>query len=43
MGIEEFILDRERRVGMKKGKEIMDYENKLLFTKSLLTQTDLSE
>jgi hypothetical protein len=42
MGIEEFILDRERRVGMKKGVEITSYEKDFAFTKSLLEQTDFS-
>ena len=43
MGIEEFILDRERRVGMKKAREETTYEKDVAFTKSLLTQTDFSE
>jgi hypothetical protein len=47
MGIEEFILDRERRVGMKKGVELGEknatYKKDLAFTQSLLTQTDFSE
>jgi hypothetical protein len=47
MGIEEFILDRERRVGMKKGVELGEknatYKKDVAFTKSLLTQTDFSE
>ena len=47
MGLEEFVLDRERRVGkregVEEGKESMDYENKLISTKNLLTQTDFSE
>jgi hypothetical protein len=47
MGLEEFVLDRERRVGkregVEEGKEIMDYENKLNFAKNLLSQTDFSE
>lgn len=54
MGIEEFILDRERRVGRKegkeqgleqgveKGKEITRYEKDFAFTKTLLEQTDFS-
>lgn len=47
LGLEEFVLDRERRVGkregVEEGKEIMDYENKLNFAKNLLPQTDFSE
>jgi Putative transposase, YhgA-like len=63
MGIEEFVLDRERRMarkeglqegrqvglekgleqGLEQGKEITNYENKVAFTKSLLTQTDFSD
>ena len=47
MGIEEFVLDRAKRMGLKQGleqgKEVMDYENKVIFTTNLLTQTDFSE
>ncbi len=47
MGIEEFVLDRERRVGRKEGKqegvEETTYEKDVAFTKILLTQTDFSE
>ena len=51
MGLEEFVLDRERRVGRKEGLEqgreegmsIKEIEDKTNFTKNLLTQTDFSE
>jgi hypothetical protein len=47
MGLEEFVLDRERRVGRKEGREegmsIKEIEDKTNFTKNLLTQTDFSE
>jgi hypothetical protein len=39
MGLEEFVLDRERRVGRKEAT----YEKDVAFTKNLLTQTDFSE
>jgi hypothetical protein len=47
MGLEEFVLDRERRVGrkeeIKEGINIKEIEDKTNFTKNLLTQTDFSE
>ena len=39
MGLEEFVLDRERRVGRKEGRE----EKNSSFTKNLITQTDFSD
>ncbi|MCU0467136.1 MAG: hypothetical protein MUF58_00925 [Arcicella sp.] len=39
MGLEEFVLDRERRVGMA----ITRNERDLAFTKNLLEQTDFSK
>ena len=51
MGLKEFVLDRERRVGRKQGLEQgleqgeknATYKRDFAFTKSLLTQTDFSE
>jgi predicted transposase/invertase (TIGR01784 family) len=47
MGLEEFVLDRERRVGrkegIKEGMSIKEIEDKTNFTKNLLTQTDFSD
>jgi predicted transposase YdaD len=55
MGIEEFVLDRAKRMGLKQGLEqglergreegmsIKEIEEKTNFTKNLLTQTDFDE
>ena len=47
MGLKEFVLDRERRVGRKEGisqgMAIKEREDKINFTKSLLLQTDFSD
>jgi predicted transposase/invertase (TIGR01784 family) len=55
MGLEEFVLDRERRVGRKEGRKegieegieegmsIKEIEEKTNFTRNLLTQTDFDE
>ncbi len=47
MGLEEFVLDRERRVGREEGREegmsIKEIEDRTNFTKSLLTQTDFDD
>ena len=47
MGLEEFVLDRERRVGRKEGREegmaIKEREAKNAFTENLLNQTDFSD
>jgi predicted transposase/invertase (TIGR01784 family) len=47
MGLEEFVLDRERRVGrkegIKEGMTIKEIEDKTNFTKNLLTQTDFDD
>jgi hypothetical protein len=46
MGIEEFVLDRAKRMGLKQGleqgKEVATYEKDFAFTKSLLEQTDFT-
>jgi hypothetical protein len=39
MGLKEFVLDRERRMGRKEGRE----ESNFIFTKNLTTLTDLSD
>jgi hypothetical protein len=51
MGLEEFVLDRAKRVGLKEGREIglsqgmaiKELEEKTNFTKNLLLQTDFSD
>ncbi len=43
MGLEEFVLDRERRVGREEGMSIKEIEEKTNFTKNLLTQTDFDD
>jgi hypothetical protein len=43
MGLEEFVLDRERRVGRKEGMSIKEIEEKTNFTRNLLTQTDFDD
>ena len=43
MGIKEYALDRERRLGRKEGREITMLEDKTIFTKSLLEQTEFSD
>ena len=39
MGLKEFVLDRERRMARKEGRE----ENSSIFTQNLITQTDFSD
>ncbi|PWK23318.1 putative YhgA-like transposase [Arcicella aurantiaca] len=43
MGIEEFVLDRERRVGLKKGIEIANKKKDTIFVKNLLEKTDFND
>jgi hypothetical protein len=43
MGIKEYALDRERRLGRKEGREVTMLEDKTIFTKSLLEQTDFTD
>ena len=43
MGIEEFVLDRERRIGMKEGMEEVKNERNIFYTTNLLTLTDCSD
>ncbi len=43
MGIEEFVLDRERRVGRKEGMEEVKNERNIFYITNLLTQTDCSD
>lgn len=43
MGIVEFVLERERRIGEKKGIEKERYERSSAFVKTLLTQTDFDD
>ena len=50
MGLEEFVIDRAKRIGLKEGrqegrqegKQETDYENKVTFVTNLLQQTDFS-
>ncbi len=43
MGIKEYALDRERRLGRKEGREVTMVEEKTIFTKNLLEQTDFTD
>jgi hypothetical protein len=47
MGIEEFVIERAKRIatkeGLREGCQESDYNNKVNFTKSLLQQTDFTD
>jgi hypothetical protein len=47
MGLKEFVLDRERRMALKEGREegmdIKEKQKNLNFTQNLITQTDFSD
>jgi hypothetical protein len=43
MGLKEFVLDRERRMALKEGREVEREENNSIFTQNLISQTDFSD
>jgi hypothetical protein len=43
MGLKEFVLDRERRIGEKGGIELGEEGKNLFFTQNLIMQTDFSD